>query len=49
MQLRKIIPLWIYLLFLLVPILNILTPLFAAIFMVHYVKALMRREAGALR
>lgn len=32
--------------FLLVPILNILTPLFAAIFMVHYVKALMRREAG---
>jgi len=33
-------------LFLLVPILNILTPLFAAIFMVHYVKALMRREAG---
>lgn len=34
-------------LFLLVPILNILTPLFAAIFMVHYVKALMRREAGA--
>jgi CysZ protein len=36
-------------LFLLVPILNILTPLFAAIFMVHYVKALMRREAGALR
>ena len=36
-------------LFLLVPILNILTPLFAAIFMVHYVKALMRREAGAER
>jgi CysZ protein len=34
-------------LFLLVPILNILTPLFAAIFMVHYVKALIRREAGA--
>lgn len=33
-------------LFLLVPVLNILTPLFAAIFMVHYVKALMRREAG---
>lgn len=33
-------------LFLMVPILNILTPLFAAIFMVHYVKALMRQEAG---
>ena len=33
-------------LFLMVPLLNILTPLFAAIFMVHYVKALMRREAG---
>jgi CysZ protein len=33
-------------LFLMVPFLNILTPLFAAIFMVHYVKALMRQEAG---
>jgi CysZ protein len=33
-------------LFLMVPLLNILTPLFAAIFMVHYVKALMRQEAG---
>jgi CysZ protein len=33
-------------LFLMVPILNLLTPLFAAIFMVHYVKALMRQEAG---
>lgn len=33
-------------LFLMVPVLNILTPLFAAIFMVHYVKALMRQEAG---
>lgn len=34
-------------LFLMVPLLNILTPLFAAIFMVHYVKALMPQEAGA--
>ena len=33
-------------LFLMVPILNLLTPLFAAIFMVHYVKGLMRQEAG---
>lgn len=33
-------------LFLMVPVLNLLTPLFAAIFMVHYVKALMRQEAG---
>ena len=33
-------------LFLMVPILNLLTPLFAAIFMVHYVKALMKQEAG---
>jgi CysZ protein len=33
-------------LFLMVPLLNILTPLFAAVFMVHYVKALMRQEAG---
>lgn len=33
-------------LFLMVPLLNILTPLFAAIFMVHYVKAMMRQEAG---
>lgn len=33
-------------LFLMVPLLNILSPLFAAIFMVHYVKALMRQEAG---
>ena len=33
-------------LFLMVPFLNLLTPLFAAIFMVHYVKALMRQEAG---
>ena len=33
-------------LFLMVPLLNLLTPLFAAIFMVHYVKALMRQEAG---
>jgi CysZ protein len=33
-------------LFVMVPLLNILTPLFAAIFMVHYVKALMRQEAG---
>lgn len=33
-------------LFLMVPLLNILTPLFAAIFMLHYVKALMRQEAG---
>jgi CysZ protein len=33
-------------LFLMVPVLNILTPLFAAIFMVHYVKAMMRQEAA---
>jgi CysZ protein len=33
-------------LFLMVPILNLLTPLFAAIFLVHYVKALMRQESG---
>lgn len=33
-------------LFLMVPFLNLMTPLFAAIFMVHYVKALMRQEAG---
>jgi CysZ protein len=33
-------------LFLMVPFLNLLTPLFAAIFMVHYVKALMRLESG---
>ncbi|MGV3551509.1 sulfate transporter family protein [Rhizobium sp.] len=33
-------------LFLMVPLLNLLTPLFAAIFMIHYVKALMRQEAG---
>lgn len=33
-------------LFLMVPFLNLLTPLFAAVFMVHYVKALMRQETG---
>jgi CysZ protein len=33
-------------LFLMVPVLNLLTPLFAAIFMIHYVKAMMKREAG---
>lgn len=33
-------------LFLMIPLVNLLTPLFAATFMVHYVKALARREAG---